>query len=212
MDKVDAVEPLSLVPVTSLQEFFRDSVDAAMASNRVVVDSDVAHYVVNLLTLAARSEYLYEQTDAGYQQKPLALMLVDAAQAGNAGERNLALQRLGDVALFTAGFMAEALQRRSVGIGYYVNMGGGAYRTLSAKIRGTARGQALSALFMELAAHFPDLVDVLHEVRDSARGCRDDDILRLYETWLGTGSRRAGRLLRQAGVEPNPQARTGYSH
>jgi hypothetical protein len=70
----------------------------------------------------------------------------------------------------------------------------------------------MSVLFMELAAHFQDLVDVLHEVRDSARGCRDDDILRLYETWLGTGSRRAGRLLRQAGVEPNPQARTGYSH
>jgi hypothetical protein len=198
--------------VTNLQEFFRDSVDAAMASNHVVVDSDVAHYVVNLLTLAARSEYLYEQAEGSYAEKPLALMLAEAAQAGNAGERNLALQRLGDVALFTAGFMAEALHRRSVGIGYYVNMGGGAYRTLAAKIRGTARGQAMSVLFMELAAHFQDLVDVLHEVRDSARGCRDDDILRLYETWLGTGSRRAGRLLRQAGVEPNPQARTGYSH
>jgi hypothetical protein len=70
----------------------------------------------------------------------------------------------------------------------------------------------MSALFMELAAHFQDLVDVLHEVRDSARGCRDDDVLRLYEAWLATGSRRAGRLLRQAGIEPNPQVRTDYSH
>lgn len=212
MDKIDAAAPSSLVPVTSLQEFFRDSVDAAMASNHVVVDGEVARYVVNLLTLAARSEYLYEPTDEGRRQKPLALMLVDAAQAGNAGERNLALQRLGDVALFTAGFMAEALQHRAVGIGYYVNMGGGAYRTLSLKIRGTGRGPALSSLFMELAAHFHDLVDVLHEVRDAARGCRDDDVLRLYETWLATGSRRAGRLLRQAGIEPNPQAHTARSH
>jgi hypothetical protein len=198
--------------VTSLQEFFRDSVDAAMASNHVVVDRDVAHYVVNLLTLFARSEFLYEQTDAGYVQRPLALMLADAVQAGDAGGRQLALQRLGDVSLFTAGFQSEALQQKSVGIEYYVNMGGGAYRTLSVQIRATVRGQALAAVFTELAARFQDLVDVLNEVRDSARGSRDQDILRLYETWLGTGSRRAGRLLRQAGVEPNAQVRTRYSH
>ena len=212
MDKVAGNAPPSLVPVTSLQEFFRDSVDAAMASNHVVVDSDVAHYVVNLLTLFARSEFLYERSESGYGQKPLALMLAEAVQAGNAGERNLALQRLGDISLFTAGFQVEALRQKVVGVEYYVNMGGGAYRSLSRQIRGTARGQALAAVFTELAARFQDLVDVLNEVRDSARGCRDQDILRLYETWLGTGSRRAGRLLREAGVEPNPQVRTRYSH
>lgn len=212
MDKVEENAPPSLVPVTSLQEFFRDSVDAAMASNHVVVDRDVAHYVVNLLTLFARSEYLYEDTGSGYGQKPLALMLADAVHAADAGTRNLALQRLGDVSLFMAGFQSEILQQKSVGIGYYVNMGGGAYRTLSTQIRGTVRGQALAAVFMELAARFQDLVDVLHEVRDAARGSRDRDILRLYETWLSTGSSRAARLLREAGVEPNAQARTRYSH
>jgi hypothetical protein len=212
MDKVGTTRSQSLVPVASLQEFFRDSVDAAMASNHIVVDSDVAHYVVNLLTLFARSEYLYEQTDSGCSRKPLALMLADAVQAGTAGDRNLALQRLGDVSLFTAGFQAEALQQKSVGIEYYVNMGGGAYRTLSLKIRSSVRGEALAAIFTELAARFQDLVDVLNEVRDSARGSRDQDILRLYETWLGTGSRRAGRLLRQAGVEPNAQFHMRYSH
>jgi hypothetical protein len=54
-----------LIPVPSLQEFFRDSVDAAMASNKVAVDDHTAHYVVNLLTAFVRSEALYDQVPAG---------------------------------------------------------------------------------------------------------------------------------------------------
>ena len=106
------------------------------------------------------------------------------------------------MALFTAGFFAEALQHRAVGLDYYVNMGGGAYRTLASDGRGTTRSAALVEVFAELAAKFLDLVDALNDVRASARGASDHDLLRLYETWLRTGSRRAGRLLRQAGVQP----------
>ena len=54
-----------LIPVPSLQEFFRDSVDAAMASNKVAVEGHTAHYVVNLLTAFVRSEALYDQMPAG---------------------------------------------------------------------------------------------------------------------------------------------------
>ncbi len=90
------------------------------------------------------------------------------------------------MALFTAGFFADGLQQRTVGLDYYVNMGGGAYRTLATDTATTARARALSEVFAELAAKFLDLVDVLNEVRISAGGCRDHDVLRLYETWLRT--------------------------
>ena len=53
-----------LLPVASLTEFFRDSVDAAMAANHVVLDAQTAHYVVSLLTLFARSEDLGDQGPA----------------------------------------------------------------------------------------------------------------------------------------------------
>lgn len=212
MDTVTPPRPERLVPVASLREFFRDSVGAAMATNHVVVDCDTSHYVVNLLTLFARSDALFDPADPGRSMKPLALMLADAVQSASSGERNCTLQRLGDVSLFVAGFFAEGLHRKSVGVDYYVNMGCGAYRTLSMNIYGTTRGRALAGIFRELAEKFQDVVDVLHEVRDSARGCPDRDVLRLYECWLTTGSRRAGRLLRQAGVEPNAQALTPYQH
>ncbi len=202
----------ALVPVTSLQEFFRDSVDAAMAANRVIVERDTSHYVVQLLTLFARTDACFEPGSGNGQHRPLALMLAEAVQASSPEERRCTLQRLGDVALFTAGFFAEGLQQRCVGLDYYVNMGGGAYRTLATDAVTTARARALSAVFAELAAKFMDLVDVLNEVRVSASGCRDHDLLRLYESWLRTGSQRAGRLLREAGIQPVAAGIADYQH
>jgi hypothetical protein len=198
--------------VASLEEYFRDAIDAALAANHVIVDSDTSHYVVQLLTLFARSDACYDPADRGAGHRPLALMLAEAAGYGSRDERLFALQRLGDVSLFTAGFFAEALQDRAVGLDYYVNMGGGAYRTLAVNGGGTLRARALVDVFAELAAKFLELVDVLNEVRESARGATDHDVLRLYENWVRTGSPRASRLLRQAGVEPTRQARTDWQH
>jgi hypothetical protein len=202
----------TLVPVPNLLEYFRDSVDAAMAENRVVVGQETSYYLVNLLTFFARSEVFFDAGGPGPGVKPLALMLADAVQAARPEERRFMLQRLGDVALFIAGFFAERLHRAPVGLDYYVNMGGAAYRSLAGEIRGTTRGRAMSPTFDELAAKFAELVDVLNEVRDSARSSRDEDVLRLYEAWVKTGSRRAARLLRQAGVQPTLQARAPYQH
>lgn len=199
MDAVPSRNTESLVPIASLEEFFRDSVDAALAANHVTVERDTSHYVVRLLTLCARADACFEGEGG---RRPLALMLAEAVQAGGVEQRRVALQRLGDVALFTAGFFAEALHRRAVGIDYYVNMGGGAYLTLAAAPAGGTRGRALCEVFAELGAKFIDLVDVLAEVRAAAGGHSDHDALRLYEAWLRTGSPRAARLLRQAGIEP----------
>lgn len=195
-----------LVRVESLEEFFRDSIDAAMATNKVVMDDHTTHYVVNLLALFARSEALYEATPDGYQLRPLALMFADAVDAPTESERNNTLQRLGDVSLFISGFFADGLQRAAVDVDYYVHMGGGAYRSLSACMRGTPRGRAFGSVFSELADKFQDMVDVINEMRDSARADNDADVLRLYELWVKTGSLRAGRLLRELGVQPAYQS------
>jgi hypothetical protein len=201
-----------VIPVPSLQEFFRDSVDAAMASNKVAVEDHTAHYVVNLLTLFARSEALHDQADRGPGTRPLALMLADAAEASPGDSRNSALKRLGDVALFIAGFMADGLDRKAVGVGYYVRMGGGAYRTLSMALPANPRGRAFAPVFAELSAKFADVVDVLNEVRNAGVSTSDQDVLRLYEAWLTTGSRRAERLLRQIGIQPLQQPGSVREH
>ncbi len=201
-----------VVPVHNLRDYFRESIDAAIEHQGVKVDPHAAHYVVNLLTLFSRSEDLYEDHGDLYGIKPLALMMVDAVDAPTIEERNFSLQRIGDVALFISGFFADSLAHKLVDLDYYIHMGGNAYGSLSEEIRGTFRGRALAGVYKELARKFQIVVDVLNEVRDSARQSSDIDLLRTYEVWLRTGSKRAAELLKQNGVIPMPQSFSRNRH
>ena len=201
-----------VVPVHNLRDYFRESIDTAIEHQGVNVDPHAAHYVVNLLTLFSRSEDLYEDHGDSYGIRPLALMMADAADAPTVADRNLSLQRIGDVALFISGFFADSLAHKIVDIDYYINMGGNAYGSLSDEIRGTFRGRALAGVYTELARKFQIVVDVLNEVRDGARQSSDIDLLRTYEVWLRTGSKRAAELLKQNGVVPMSQSRNRKQH
>ncbi|MCH8334284.1 MAG: hypothetical protein IIC61_00135 [Proteobacteria bacterium] len=201
-----------VVPVHNLRDYFRESINAAIEHQGVEVDPHAAHYVVNLLILFSRSEDLYEDHGDSYGIKPLALMMVDAADAPTVADRNFSLQRIGDVALFVAGFFADSLAHKIVDLDYYINMGGNAYGSLSDEIRGTFRGQVLAGVYKELGRKFQIVVDVLNEVRDSARQSSDIDLLRTYEVWLLTGSKRAAELLKQNGVIPIAQSGSRNHH
>lgn len=194
--------PKALVAVNNLREFFHDAMQAALQKQRVAVDQHTEHYIVNILTMFARSEELYEQTSEGIRLKPLAHMLADALQAQTSQQRDQALRRLGDVSLFIAGFFAQSFARRLVDIDYHIAMGGRAYGTLADTARASFRGQVFAAVFAELAQKFQRLVDVLNDVAEMAHTHTDRDILRLYEIWMKTGSPRALNLLQKLGVEP----------
>jgi hypothetical protein len=194
------VEPA--IDVRNLQEFFRDAVHDALARQQVGVDDHTEHYVVNMLTMFARSEALFEQTRAGPRLKPLALMLAEAADASSSEQRSRTLQRLGDVSLFVAGFLSHGFARRLVDVDYHIAMGGRAYGTLADSCGHGTRGRALTAVFAELAAKFQRLVDALNDVSEMSWRQNDRDVLRLYEVWLKTGSPRAHGLLRQLGIAP----------
>lgn len=190
-----------VVHVHNLRDYFRTSIDSVVERQGVDLDPQATQYVVNLLTLFARSEQLYEDDGESYGLRPLALMLADASDARSPAERNHALQRIGDVALFISGFFTDSLAEKPVDVDYYIRMGGTAYGSLSEEVRGTVRGRVFADLYRELAHKFNIFVDVLNEVRDSGRGS-DVDILRTYEVWLKTGSQRAATLLNENGIVP----------
>jgi hypothetical protein len=190
------------IDVRNLREFFRDSLHAALLRQQAAVEDHTEHYVVNVLTMFARSEALFDDTPEGPRLKPLALMLADAAAAPSAETRTRTLQRLGDVSLFMAGFFAQGFARRLVDVDYHIAMGGRAYGTLADTCRSGARGRALGAVFAELAAKFQRLVDALNDVSEMAHRHDQRDVLRQYEIWLKTGSPRAHSILRGLSVEP----------
>ena len=201
-----------VVAVHDLKDYFRTSIEGVISRQGVEVDPHATHYVVNLLTLFSRTEELYQDDGEFYGLRPLALMLADAAVAHSATERNHSLQRIGDVALFIAGFFADSLVSKPVDIDYYIHMGENAYGSLSEEVRGTFRGDSFADTYKELSVNFQILVDVLNEVRDEARQERDVDLLRTYEIWLKTGSKRAHGLLRQHGVVPISDSRKMRRH
>ena len=200
-----------LVPVRSLREFFREALQGACAKQHLSVEEQTAHYVVNVLTLFARSEALYEETADGPRLKPLALMLAEALAAPSPRERERTLQRLGDVSLFVAGFFAQSFARKLIDIDYHIAMGGRAYGVLAeALCRG--RGRVLGNVFAELSEKFQPMVDALNELAETAYTHSDKDILRLYEIWLKTRSRRCYTLLKRLGVDPTAAGGAQLAH
>lgn len=191
-----------LITGMDVREYFRDSLTTAVANQNVAVKTETILYIVNMLTTFLRSENLYEKTDDGYMIRALALIYADSIDAATAAEKNRILQRLGDIALFIAGLFSYSLNRSLVDVDYYAALGGNAYANLADSSRRSYGGQTLSMVFSELSEKFLSLVDVLAEINENCSHTSDSDIMRLYELWLKTGSRRAANLLQKKGIQP----------
>jgi hypothetical protein len=184
-------------------EYFRELVEAALLRQRLQAGELTAFYVVNLLTTFI---HLDQQVRASLEDEPLALQLSRALKAGGSSRRH-ALRVLGDVSLFVAGFFPDSLNRRLVDVDYYATLGGYAYESLSRFERDT-----FAPVFAELASSFLNFVDVLSEVSERCAVSTNTDLLRIYEKWLRTGSRRDGQLLVERGIVPHASSGSRFLH
>ena len=192
---------MELQTVTDVREFFRDALQEALGHQHLHVQDHTEHYIVNLLAMFNSPDALFEPDGERSQLKPLALLLAEAADQPDDRQRFRLLQRLGDVALFVAGFLAGTSARRGVDVDYHIAMGGRAYGALAqAPFHGAQR--ILGCVFAELEQKFQPLVDALNEIGEGASGHTPHDVLRLYELWHKTGSQRAHRLLMKLGIRP----------
>ena len=195
--------PTKVIQEKNLRHFFQESVHQALKNQHLQAQEYTIVYLVNLLTTFSRSENLFELEPAsgGLALKPLAGFYNDAINAQSGFERDLALQRMGDVALFIAGIFSQSLQKKLVDIDYYVNMGGNAYAHLADIKQRKLNGAALGDIFSELSDKFVGFVDVLGEVGEGLQTASDTGLLRLYEVWLRTGSKRAQNQLQKLGLQ-----------
>lgn len=173
--------------------YFKSLVEEAIAHQHLAAADLTAYYVVQLLAgFLDRSE---NRTDGGGE--PLALQLADALEKGGMQQR-AGLKQIGDLALFISGFFSDSLRRKLVDVDYYAAIGGYAYHTLS-----RVETDTFAPVFAELGDKFVAFVDVLNEVSERTSLTSNTDVLRLYEKWLKTRSRRSGQLLAERGVVPN---------
>ena len=186
----------ALVRNESPAEYFKELVETAIEHQRIAVHNLTSFYLVNLLTGFVQ----FDRSSTSGADEPLGMRLARALQAGGSRRRD-GLREVGDLSLFISGFFADSLTRSLVDVDYYIQLGECAYGSLAR--RGDA---ALAEVFDELAGKFTECVDVLSEVSERSALASNSDVLRLYEKWIRTRSRRSGDLLVERGIVPNYSA------
>jgi hypothetical protein len=176
-------------------EYFKDLVESALARQHLRANELTAYYLVDLLCRFVRPDQRIPFNDD--TDTPLAIRLGRALGSGGL-EQRARLRNLGDFSLFTSGFFSDSLCRRVVDVDYYVSMGEYAYGSLSRR-----DADAFGEVFSELSRHFVPFMDVLSDVSERTGIRSSTDVLRLYEKWLRTGSRRDGQRLADRGIVPN---------
>ena len=173
-------------------EYFKELVESALARQHLEAGDLTEYYLVNLLCQYVR---LDSAIHADYGE-PLAVRLARALQTGGS-EQRARLRSLGDFSLFTAGFFSDSLSRHHVDVDYYVAMGAYAYGSLS------RAEDAFRDVFAELSRKFVGFSDVLADVSERTALSSNNDVLRIYEKWLRTGSARESQRLIERGIVPN---------
>ncbi len=181
-----------LIRSVSSVEFFREQVETAMQNQRVKAKELTSFYIVNLMTAFVHFETSPARVDDG----PLGVRLARAMQTAGIAQRD-GLRKVGDLSLFISGFFSDSLNRRLVDVDYYIQLGECAYGSLA------RRDEALGEVFDELSEKFTAFVDILGEVSERTALTTNADVLRLYEKWMRTRSRRSADLLISRGIVPN---------
>lgn len=174
-------------------EYFKELVEKAMARQRFDGSELSSFYLVQMLDAFVHLDRLYAEANLT-QDQTLAELLCGALKSD--GVRRLRLFKFtGDLALFISGFFSDSIARRKMELSYYVRMGGYAYGRAAHLTPHDA-----ASVFAELSAKFSRFVDVLNEVSEESSLTATAGLLRLYEKWLETGSKRSEALLRREGI------------
>jgi len=179
---------LKIELMVSTRDFFSGLVEEAVNRRKLPASPLVNAYLVDLLEV-------YMLTPNVEIQGTFAEMLMRAQQA----ERQLRfeiLKKLGDTSLYISGFFGDWLKRKVVDIDYYATMGGLNYASLSRSV--SDDGQA--KVFNQFSEKFLDYVDVLTFISQTSGVQSNQDLLRLYERYVMTGSQLAKDQLLEKGL------------
>jgi hypothetical protein len=183
-----------------LIEYFKETVEHATQRLDVEISSNTEFYLVDLLLRYSDVQALSNKNLATEAETFAELYLKSRGETH--GRRALILKYIGDTTLFLTGCFSDSFQRSLVDIDYYANLGRTSYRELLDLAAARMVQWKLEDVFDELSGKFLRLMDVLAEVAASDGPQPASDLLRVYERWLRTRSRRDETLLRQMGIIP----------
>jgi hypothetical protein len=163
----------------------------------------VESYLVDLLNhyLFAANLFNEDEPSGKRTRETLAEMMLRASNSPQKQRYDL-LKKLGDSALYMSGFFADSFQRKVIDVDYYIDMGASAYSSLSREMY----EDTYAKMYMEIAQKFGSFVDVFMLMSRKTIGSDPDNILRLMEIQVKTGSNLAQEILAEKGIYQNGQS------
>lgn len=189
-------KPLDLVLATP-REFFQERIEEACKRLRFQALPQSRHYLGQLLEHFMVSTNLFPvDEETGKSQRSTLAELYLRAQNTTPSIRQDLLKQLGDSSLYISGFFGDSLSRKIVDIDYYIDMGGSAYGALSE----TVPDEDAAKVFGEYSYRFAEFVDVLTYISQESLIQTNEDLLKLYDRYMATGSRLAEEQLADKGL------------
>lgn len=184
----------------SSTEYFNEVVDDALKSRKLKADLYVKQYLVNLLEFYLSTENLFEKetVDESGKRKPQTLAELYLIAVNSEWNMKVdLLRKLGDRALYISGFFGDSFARKIIDVDYYVNMGGNAYYELSYSLQ---KNDPLKKVYSVFSKRFPEFVDTLTYISHKSMISNNQSVLRLYDSYLKTGSELAKEKLMEMGI------------
>jgi hypothetical protein len=182
--------------------FFQERISHVMTRRGYATIEVAQYYLVDLMSRFLQTSNLFDHVDDhNKHHEPLALMLLKAQSKDlQEVEKISILKKLGDTSLYISGFFGDSLNRKIIDLDYYRDMGAIAYRSLSHAIR----DDQFQELYNELHDKFSQFVDVLAEISHDLQIDTNQNLVRLYEQYLQTGSPYAKTQLDEKGLPTTP--------
>lgn len=183
--------------VESSENFFRELLSDALSQKRLKPSAETEIYLVNLLNRFVVTDHLFSRDQEGrYRDETLVALLKEALEQPEIRTKSLIFRQLGDLSLYKAGFFHEYISRKSVNLGYYMEMGGVAYQNAATLSNETTNRQ----IYSELSSQFPYFVDVFSAIKTNTTPKTESNLLRMCQTWLENENPETGNALKEAGI------------
>lgn len=197
MDSTDQNTKITLL--VSAEDFFSEILTQAFEAKKIAPPAPIKNYLVALLHHYLDSKNLFEEEnlDELGRRKPqtLAEMYMVALQSDLPARVDL-LKKLADKSLYISGFFSDSLQGRVIDIDYYIEMGGTAYAYLAE----STREDSVARIYKHFSHRFLDFVEVLSILSQRAQLQSNQNILRIYDRYMKTGSAIDRDKLVQIGI------------
>ncbi len=185
----------------SPKDFFKEAVRDAFTKRKIEAFPMAEDYLVNILEHYVIAAHLHETEDVDDlgHKKPttLAETLLVAAQSEHSTKVDM-LKKLGDRTLYVCGFFSDSFQRKVIDVDYCAEMGGTAYRILAQ----STREDTLCQVYTLYSKKFLAFVDALNYISEKSQLQSSNNVLRIYDRYIKTGSELAREKLSNLGIVP----------